>query len=68
MGKLCGVFALMSWLGLAAWFSLTFMALVLVRVTTPRLRLESLSRLGWVALLGQLAVVALAYLLVFSLV
>jgi len=53
-----GVWAVLS-LTLAALFIL----LIFIRITVPRLKLESLSRLGWGAWLGLLAGVGLVYAL-----
>ena len=53
--------ALFCWLWLCSCLALVFLLLVLVRITTPRMRLEALSRLGWVVLLSQLGLVWLVY-------
>lgn len=36
--------------------SVTFLALILVRITVPRFRLEALSKLAWVSLLANLCI------------
>jgi NADH:ubiquinone oxidoreductase subunit H len=41
--------------------SLLFLVLVLVRITVPRLRVESLSKFGWVAGLAVLSYIAAVY-------
>jgi NADH:ubiquinone oxidoreductase subunit H len=50
------------WLLLCAKASFAFVLLVMVRITTPRLKLESLSRLAWQPMLGLLCACALGVL------
>ena len=42
------------WVSLGLMFLSSLIILVLVRVTTPRLRVETLTRLGWLLLLAQI--------------
>jgi len=61
---------MLSWVTQGLWslgwylclkVSALFILLILVRVTVPRLRIESLSRLGWVSGLSIFSYVIAAY-------
>lgn len=49
-------------------FGFTFCVVVLVRVATPRMRLEGLSKLGWLVLLGQLGALVALYFVIYLVV
>lgn len=57
--------ALQPWLVLGATLAGVFILVIFIRITVPRFRVETLSRLGWANLLGYLALVVGAYLLGF---
>lgn len=52
---------LLQWLTLCVFGALLFVSLIFIRITVPRFRVETLSRLGWATLLSLLAAVWLAY-------
>jgi len=58
---------LLFWLGLCATMAALFVALILVRITTPRFKLETLSKLGWGASLLLTALFFCLYLVAFLL-
>ncbi len=64
--KYYGVIApYLTWTCLAAFISCCLLLIILIRITVPRLKLESLSRAGWATLLGLLGMVIFFYATVF---
>lgn len=54
------------WLMLTALLTGLFILIVLIRITVPRMKGESLSKLGWLVLLSWVAWLSLSYLAPFT--
>lgn len=63
LGLTLGYLKLGVWLSLAVETAAVFILLIFIRITVPRFRLESLSRLGWSTLLVLLSAVGGVYVL-----
>jgi NADH:ubiquinone oxidoreductase subunit H len=57
----------LTWVIMSSLLAVLFVLIIFVRITVPRFRLETLSRLGWSTLISFLGVVWLLYLAGFTL-
>lgn len=62
LGITGGLLKMSLWLTLAVVGAVILVSLIFIRITTPRLKLETLSRLGWGVFLVLAGVVCLTYL------